>query len=295
MANAAKHSGSPDIALYSEFSNGEAHIHVRDSGTGFADDGQRNGCMSVSPSRVESVGGLVEIDSSAESGTEDQDHGRGMTRPTPLDPSVDDHDVVRAGMRAILDPSFDIVGEADNVDSAIELIKERLRRPRRARRQAARWRGRRRDPRRSAETSRTFDSWPSPCRLRRKTWPGSSTPVSTATSPRPRSGPTFPTWFTRHMSELGRFHLTWPLISSTSTRTSPGRRRSPASPRGSGRWSISSPAATPTGRAPRRLGITVKTLENHMAHIFDKLSVASRHELTALAYEEGYVRPDDER
>jgi DNA-binding CsgD family transcriptional regulator len=44
-----------------------------------------------------------------------------------------------------------------------------------------------------------------------------------------------------------------------------------------------------------RLGITVKTLENHMAHIFDKLSVASRHELTALAYEEGYVRPDDER
>jgi len=43
------------------------------------------------------------------------------------------------------------------------------------------------------------------------------------------------------------------------------------------------------------MGIRVKTLENHMAHIFDKLSVASRHELTALAYEEGYVRPDDER
>jgi DNA-binding CsgD family transcriptional regulator len=41
------------------------------------------------------------------------------------------------------------------------------------------------------------------------------------------------------------------------------------------------------------MGIRVKTLENHMAHIFDKLSVASRHELTALAYEEGYLRPDD--
>nr|MDP9494693.1 response regulator transcription factor [Actinomycetota bacterium] len=38
---------------------------------------------------------------------------------------VDDHDVVRAGMRAILDHSFDIVGEADNVDSAIELTRER--------------------------------------------------------------------------------------------------------------------------------------------------------------------------
>jgi DNA-binding NarL/FixJ family response regulator len=44
-----------------------------------------------------------------------------------------------------------------------------------------------------------------------------------------------------------------------------------------------------------RLNITVKTVENHMRHIFEKLSVASRHELTALAYDEGYLRPDDER
>ncbi|HEY6634372.1 MAG TPA: response regulator transcription factor [Acidimicrobiia bacterium] len=42
-----------------------------------------------------------------------------------------------------------------------------------------------------------------------------------------------------------------------------------------------------------RLGISVKTLESHMGHIFEKLSVASRHELAALAYEEGYVdRPE---
>lgn len=42
-----------------------------------------------------------------------------------------------------------------------------------------------------------------------------------------------------------------------------------------------------------RLSISVKTLESHMGHIFEKLSVASRHELAALAYEEGYVdRPD---
>ena len=39
---------------------------------------------------------------------------------------VDDHDVVRAGIRALLDDSFDIVGEADNVHSAIELITERM-------------------------------------------------------------------------------------------------------------------------------------------------------------------------
>lgn len=44
--------------------------------------------------------------------------------------------------------------------------------------------------------------------------------------------------------------------------------------------------------AAERLGVAVKTLESHMVSIFEKLSIASRHELTALAYEEGYVRPD---
>lgn len=39
------------------------------------------------------------------------------------------------------------------------------------------------------------------------------------------------------------------------------------------------------------LGMAVKTLENHMRHIFDKLGVASRHELSALAYETGFVNP----
>lgn len=38
---------------------------------------------------------------------------------------VDDHDVVRVGTRALLDERFDVLGEADNVDSAIELAIER--------------------------------------------------------------------------------------------------------------------------------------------------------------------------
>lgn len=42
-----------------------------------------------------------------------------------------------------------------------------------------------------------------------------------------------------------------------------------------------------------RLEVSVKTLENHMAHIFAKLGLASRHELTRLAYETGFLRPDD--
>ncbi len=70
MANAAKHSGSRNISLYSEFANGEAHIHVRDGGTGFASDALRNRVHERLAKRVENVGGLVEIDTAPESGTE---------------------------------------------------------------------------------------------------------------------------------------------------------------------------------------------------------------------------------
>ncbi len=45
--------------------------------------------------------------------------------------------------------------------------------------------------------------------------------------------------------------------------------------------------------ASERLFITVKTLEKHMGSIFGKLSVASRHELAALAFEEGYLAPGE--
>lgn len=41
------------------------------------------------------------------------------------------------------------------------------------------------------------------------------------------------------------------------------------------------------------LGISVKTLETHMAHIFGKLGVASRHEVTRIAFETGFVDPDE--
>lgn len=45
--------------------------------------------------------------------------------PRPRLLLVDDHDIVRLGTRALLDERFAVIGEADNVDSAIELTKER--------------------------------------------------------------------------------------------------------------------------------------------------------------------------
>lgn len=41
------------------------------------------------------------------------------------------------------------------------------------------------------------------------------------------------------------------------------------------------------------LGISQKTLETHMKHVFDKLGVASRSEVTHLAFETGFLQPGD--
>lgn len=41
----------------------------------------------------------------------------------------------------------------------------------------------------------------------------------------------------------------------------------------------------------RDLDISVKTLESHISHIFQKIGVASRHELAALAFQTGFVAP----
>lgn len=46
--------------------------------------------------------------------------------------------------------------------------------------------------------------------------------------------------------------------------------------------------------AAAQLYISPKTLETHMHHIFEKLGVASRHQITALAYESGFVGPQPE-
>lgn len=45
--------------------------------------------------------------------------------------------------------------------------------------------------------------------------------------------------------------------------------------------------------AAEELGISQRTLETHMKHIFEKLGVASRSEVTYMAFKTGFVTPDD--
>jgi signal transduction histidine kinase len=69
LTNAVKHSQAGRISLFSEVLDGRAHIHVRDNGQGL--DSYAHGRVSTRLNqRVESVGGLVEVESGAPDGTE---------------------------------------------------------------------------------------------------------------------------------------------------------------------------------------------------------------------------------
>ena len=55
-----------------------------------------------------------------------QDRGSGLMSEKPRLLLVDDHDIVRVGTRSVLEDRFEVVGEADNTASAIELAQDRL-------------------------------------------------------------------------------------------------------------------------------------------------------------------------
>ena len=69
LTNAVKHSRAERISMYSDVVDGTATIHIRDNGTGIngMDVGRLSGKLNQ---RVESVGGLVAIDSGGADGTE---------------------------------------------------------------------------------------------------------------------------------------------------------------------------------------------------------------------------------
>ena len=73
MTNASKHSNTPKVSVFAECEDGAVDIWISDQGSGFdleavADD--RKGITESIRGRIERIGGTVEIQSSAEHGTE---------------------------------------------------------------------------------------------------------------------------------------------------------------------------------------------------------------------------------
>ncbi|HXV70989.1 MAG TPA: response regulator transcription factor [Acidimicrobiia bacterium] len=203
---------------------------------------------------------------------------------------VDDHDVVRAGMKSVLDESFDIVGEAADVDDAVdgilrtepEMVVLDVKLPGGSGADVIE-RVRQTKPEVKFMALTVSSSRDDVVRLMQAGVDGYITKTTasnelpdlidqTLEGQRPVS------------ADVAAFMLDIDEdieVGSTIRRLTP-REREVVNLIARG-YSYRETAA--------RLSISVKTLESHMGHIFEKLSVASRHELAALAYEEGYVDP----
>lgn len=204
---------------------------------------------------------------------------------------VDDHEVTRAGVRSYLSDDFEVVGEADEVDSAIELICERQ---------------------------------PDLVLLDVRLPGGGGAAVIEAvhgTCPDVRF-----VAFTVETNRADVLRVIGAGVHGYLTKTTLGNDLSdlllsamdgghPISPEVAGHILDVDDSISVSGferitarereivhliargltykEVARRLGCSTKTVETHMRHIFDKLGVSTRHQLSALAYEAGFVRPDE--
>ncbi len=206
---------------------------------------------------------------------------------------VDDHDIVRAGLRATLEPSFEIVGEAGDVDSAVDgILRSRpdvvlldVKLPggggRRVIERVRQTLGNVKFMALTVASSREevaqmmqagVDGYVTKATLREEDL--ADLVLQTSVGRKPVS------------PDVAGYLLD---IDEGIASDGPINRLTPKE-----REVVNLIARGYTYReTSERLFITVKTLEKHMGSIFGKLSVASRHELAALAFEEGYVAPGE--
>ena len=128
--NAAKHAGVADIAVYIEVEDGQVTAFIRDRGRGFmpaAVPTDRQGIRGSIHARIARLGGTAEISSEPGGGTEVQI----TAAPCPSRGDlvirvfvVDDHQLFRSGVKAELGSRVSIVGDAADVESALEGIRE---------------------------------------------------------------------------------------------------------------------------------------------------------------------------
>ncbi len=134
--NAAKWSGAPQVSFYGEVDRDAVMIYVRDRGQGFDPEAVPEDRQGIAQSirermaRVRRIGGHPVR-------TRRRRRGRAVHAPTraghvsepggrPRIFLVDDHAMFRSGVRAELGEAVEVVGEADEVDAAVELINERV-------------------------------------------------------------------------------------------------------------------------------------------------------------------------
>ena len=207
---------------------------------------------------------------------------------------VDDHDVVRAGTKALLADRFAVVGEADNASAAIEMIPERspdvvlldLRIP---------------DGGGAAVLRALKDAHPD---IRFVVYTSSTSKADVVRLI--KLGVDGYITKSDHDGELADF-LTAALDGARPISREVAAHLldiDDAVPDASGIERLTPREREVTTLIARgysyretshRLDISVKTLESHITNIFGKLEIASRSELTNLFYSAGFFRPEDQQ
>ena len=130
--NAARHSGVTEVSVYVEVQPDRVEAYVRDRGAGFVLDAVESGRLGVRESIIGSHGPPWRQGAGPHGpGGRHGGHPRDRPHPGPggdivTAPRVflvDDHQMFRAGVRAELGDRVDVVGEAGDVESAIQGIR----------------------------------------------------------------------------------------------------------------------------------------------------------------------------
>jgi anti-sigma regulatory factor (Ser/Thr protein kinase) len=127
LTNAAKHGDVCRVSLFAEVADASVLVLVRDRGRGFdpaaGSSPDRRGIPDSIEARMRQHGGTAAIRSTVGEGTEVGAANGGRVSGRIRVFVVDDHAVVRAGVRAEVGAAVEVVGEAGDVASAIEAIR----------------------------------------------------------------------------------------------------------------------------------------------------------------------------
>ena len=133
LRNAARHAPGAAIVMFAEIDASAVAVYVRDEGPGFdvpAVPPERRGVRDAIVGRMAAIGGQATVESEPGEGTEvtlrlpaARNGSAQMTSAAAIRVVlVDDHHLFRAGVRAELAGTFEIVGEAGSVAEAIAVI-----------------------------------------------------------------------------------------------------------------------------------------------------------------------------
>ena len=136
LTNIARHAHAQSVFINMRYESDNVEIVVQDDGVGMPTPGDNEASGRQSHfglfdmrRRIEGLGGTLTIENGEDCGRHGQDLGARTEDDAMIRVAIiDDHEVVREGVRAMLadDPDFEIVGERDSAEDIADFVSETL-------------------------------------------------------------------------------------------------------------------------------------------------------------------------